>query len=121
LSAKKASVPGRKQIFRAFNARGGFFADLIGLADEGATTVATEFSVPPAETLGLLEKRLSDGNPLGARLALAETRERFLEVLGLLEGRYKELTEPAGYPVKFTRALNAMIISERMRAEERQK
>lgn len=120
LSASKASLPGRKQVFRAFNARAGFYADLIGLADEGATTVAAEFDASPAETVPLLQKRLSGGNPVGARQPLAEARERLLEALARLEQRYKDIVKPETYPVKFTRALNAMVISERIRAAHRQ-
>ena len=120
LSAKKASLPGRKQVFRALNARAGFYADVIGLADEGATTVAAEFNASPAETVALLQKRMSGGNPVGARPALAESREGLLEAIARLEQRNKDLTRPATYPVKFTRALNALIISERLRADQRQ-
>ncbi len=120
LSANKVSLPGRKQVFRAFNARAGFYADLVGLADEGAATVAAEFSASPAETVALLQKRISDSNPVGARPTLAEARERLLESIARLEQRYKELVKPETYPVKFTRALDAMIISERLRAEQRQ-
>ena len=42
-SAGKISTPGRKQLFRAYAPSGSFFADLVGIVDEGATTVAREF------------------------------------------------------------------------------
>jgi uncharacterized coiled-coil protein SlyX len=37
-----------------------------------------------------------------------------------LDQRYKDLEKPETFPVKLTAALNAMLISERLRAEKRQ-
>jgi hypothetical protein len=107
-------------VFRAFNSRAGFYADLIGLADEGGSTVGAEFNASPAETGALLQKRMDRGNLVGTRLALAESRERLLEAIGRLERRYKDLTKPEAYPVRLTRALNALVINERLRADQRQ-
>src|SRR6266852_3011494 len=56
-SLNKVTLPGRKQWFRAFNANGGFYADMIGLADEGVTTVAHEFKPPPAEVLPMMQRQ----------------------------------------------------------------
>jgi nicotinate phosphoribosyltransferase len=119
-STDKVSLPGRKQVFRAFNSRAGFYADLIGLADEGGTTVAAEFTASPAETVALVEKRMNGGNLVGARPGLAESRERLREAIGQLEQRHKDLTKPEAYPVRLTRALNALVLSERLRADQRQ-
>jgi hypothetical protein len=107
-------------VFRAFNSRAGFYADLIGLADEGGSTVGAEFNESPAETVPLLEKRMNGGNLVGTRPSLAESRERLLEAIGRLEQRYKDLSKPEAYPVRLTRALNALVISERLRADQRQ-
>ncbi len=119
-STNKASLPGRKQWFRAFNASGGFYADVIGLADEGTTTVAHEIKPAPAEVLPMMQRQFSGGYRNGNRPALAESRTNLLESMAKLEQRYKELERPAAYPVKQTAALNAMLINERMRAERRQ-
>jgi nicotinate phosphoribosyltransferase len=119
-STSKVSLPGRKQVFRAANAGGGFYADMIGLADEGATTVAREFKPAPADISMLLQKQFSAGQRTTPRPSLNESRERLRESMARLEERYKELDNPPVYPVKPTAALNAMLINERLRAEKRQ-
>jgi nicotinate phosphoribosyltransferase len=119
-STNKLTLPGRKQFFRAFNANGGFYADLIGLADEGVTTVGREFKLAPAEVLPMMQRQLAGGDRIGPRPTLGESRERLLAALAKLEQRYKDLEKPDTYPVKHTAALGAMLINERMRAEKRQ-
>jgi len=119
-SLNKVTLPGRKQWFRAFNANGGFYADMIGLADEGVTTVAHEFKPPPAEVLPMMQRQYREGARIGPRPALTESRERLLEAMAKLAQRYKDLDKPASYPVKHTAALSAMLINERIRAEKRQ-
>lgn len=119
-SEGKLSMPGRKQVFRARNAQGGFYGDIISLADEGATTVGREFKPAPSEVTPLLSRQFSGGRRLVPRPALPESRERFLDEIGRLEQRYKELESPDTYPVRHTSALNAMIVSEKLRAEKRQ-
>jgi nicotinate phosphoribosyltransferase len=119
-STNKLTLPGHKQWFRAFNGNGGFYADLIGIIDEGATTVAHEFKPAPAEVLPMMQRQFNEGYRVGPRPPLVESRERLLESLAKLEHRYKDLDKPATYPVKHTAALNAMLINERMRADKRQ-
>lgn len=119
-SPDKVTYPGRKQVFRALNESGGSFGDLIGLADEGITTVAREFKPAPAEVAMLLERTFSGGHRLAPRPTLTESRERLLESMAKLDQRYKDLEKPEAFPVKLTAALNAMLISERLRAEKRQ-
>jgi nicotinate phosphoribosyltransferase len=119
-SPDKLTLPGRKQVFRALNAGGGFYADLIGLADEGITTVSHEFKPAPAEVVMLLERVFSGGRRLAPRPSLAESRERLLESMAKLDQRYKDLNKPETYPVKTTAALNATLISARLRTEKRQ-
>ncbi|MGH7880320.1 MAG: nicotinate phosphoribosyltransferase, partial [Candidatus Binataceae bacterium] len=119
-SADKTSIPGRKQIFRALNPNGGFYADLIGLADEGAVSVAHEFKPAPTETRPLLQRVMSAGQRVGALPILATTRAELLDSLAHLEQRYKEIEKPQLYPVNQTAALKALMISERMRVARRQ-
>jgi nicotinate phosphoribosyltransferase len=119
-SPGKLTLPGRKQVFRAVNAQGGCFADMIGLSDEGAATVAREFKPAPNQVTTLLERHYSGGHRLGPRPSLSESRERFLEALSSLDQRYKGLERPDSYPVRRTAALNAMLVSEKLRAEKRQ-
>jgi nicotinate phosphoribosyltransferase len=119
-SIGKVTLPGRKQWFRAFNSNGGFYADVIGLADEGVTTVSREFKPPAAQVRPMMQRQLNDGCRVEPRPTLIESRERLVESMTKLEQRYKDLEKPAVYPVKYTAALNAMIINERIRAEKRQ-
>jgi nicotinate phosphoribosyltransferase len=119
-STNKLTLPGRKQWFRAFNGSGGFYADMIGLADEGVTTVAREFKPSAAEVVPMMHRQFNEGYRIGPRPALVETREHLLESMAKLEQRYKDLDRPTTYPVKHTAALSAMLINERMRAEKRQ-
>ena len=119
-SQDKMTLPGRKQVFRALNANGGSFGDLIGLADEGITTVTHEFKPAPAEVTTLLQRSFSGGHRLPPRASLTESRERLLESMAKLDQRYKDLENPQTYPVKLTAALNAMLVNERLRAEKRQ-
>ncbi len=119
-SQHKLSLPGRKQVFRAMNPEGVFYADLIGLADEDETIVAREFSPAPARTSMLLQKRFSNGRRIGPQPTLAESRDLCLSSLAALDPRYKELEKPETYPVKLTAALNAMVEQGKRDAETRQ-
>ena len=49
-SEGKLTLPGKKQVFRAIDADGRFYADLIGLADEIASLVAHQFDSVPARS-----------------------------------------------------------------------
>jgi hypothetical protein len=68
----------------------------------------------------MMRRQFDEGRRIGPRPTLNDSRERLLESLAKLEQRYKDLDNPAVYPVKNSAALNAMLINERMRAEQRQ-
>ncbi|WP_333650013.1 nicotinate phosphoribosyltransferase [Candidatus Binatus sp.] len=119
-SAGKISTPGRKQLFRAYAPSGSFFADLIGIVDEGATTVAREFKPIPAKTVQLMETVFDNGRRIMPRPTLAQARERLMNGLTALDARYKTLRRPAEFPVRQTAALGALVISEKLRADKRQ-
>jgi nicotinate phosphoribosyltransferase len=119
-SAGKGSTPGRKQLFRAYAPSGSFYADLVGIADEGGTTVAREFKPVPAKTVQLLETMVENGARIMPRPALSEARERVMNGLTALDARHKMLRRPAEYSVRQTAALSALMISEKLRAEKRQ-
>jgi nicotinate phosphoribosyltransferase len=119
-SAGKVSVPGRKQLFRAYLPNGSFYADLVGIIDEGPATVAREFRPTPATTVQLLDPMVENGRRLLPRPTLAEARERVMNGLTALDARYKMLRRPAEYPVRQTAALNALVISEKLRVQKRQ-
>ena len=119
-SLGKLSLPGRKQVFRAMNHTGGFYADLIGLADESVATAAREFKPLPAETAGLLTRQFTNSRRLEPSPSLDDSRDLWQRSLGQLEQRYQDLERPAVYPVRYTAALNAMLTNEKLRAERRQ-
>ncbi|HEY2525019.1 MAG TPA: nicotinate phosphoribosyltransferase [Candidatus Binataceae bacterium] len=119
-SSEKATLPGRKQVFRARNAADGFFADLVGLFEESPENLQREFRPAPASVRPMLERVFADGRRIGARPQLGEARERFLESLARLDLRYKEIDRPDAYPVRPSAALNALLISEKLRAGRRQ-
>jgi nicotinate phosphoribosyltransferase len=120
LSAGKASTPGRKQIFRARNAAGAGYSDLVGLIDESAATVTREFRQPPAAVAAIVETQMECGRRKLPRPALEELRAQTLTEFEHLDARLKGLRKPAEYPVRTTATLNAMIISERLKSEHRQ-
>jgi len=120
LSAGKVSVPGRKQIFRAHNATGVCSGDLVGLIDESRSTVTREFRQPPAAVSPMLETQMEHGQRRQPRPTLDELRTHTLVDLQNLDSRQKALRRPAEYSVRPTAALNAMLISEKLKAERRQ-
>jgi len=119
-SAGKISTPGRKQLFRAFAPSGAFFADLVGIVDEGTTTVAREFKPVPSKTVQLMETVFDNGRRVMPRPTLPEARERVMNGLTALDARYKTIRRAAEFPVRQTAALNALVISEKLRAQKRQ-
>jgi nicotinate phosphoribosyltransferase len=119
-SAGKVSTPGRKQLFRGYAPNGRFYADMVGIVDESATTVAREFKPAPAKTVPLLETVFDTGHRVMPRASLTEARERVMNGLTALDARYKMLRRPLEYPVRTTAALGALIISEKLRVEKRQ-
>jgi nicotinate phosphoribosyltransferase len=116
-SAAKVTMPGRKQVFRAIDSAGRFIGDLVGLIDESVANVTREFRPTPDKVTPLLETVFEDGRRLMPRPTLGASRERFLKEFGMLGERHRALANPAPYPVRPTAALNAMMISEKLRAE----
>jgi hypothetical protein len=107
-------------LFRGYAPNGSFFADMVGIVDEGATTVAREFKPVPSKTVRLMETVLENGRRVVPRPTLAEARERVMNGLRTLDARYKTLRRPAEFPVRQTAALSALAISEKLRAQRRQ-
>ena len=70
LSAGKVSTPGRKQIFRARNAAGTDYSDLVGLVDESVATMTREFRQPPATVAAIVETHMECGRRKLPRPAL---------------------------------------------------
>src|SRR5579862_5838191 len=119
-STGKATVPGRKQIFRGIDASGHFAQDLVGLLDENPGNLTREFKPAVAKVTPILQTAFEHGQPVAAVPTLEQSRERFMAEFAMLGGKQRSLTNPVAYPVRLSAALNAMTISERLRAEQRQ-
>jgi nicotinate phosphoribosyltransferase len=119
-SAGKATVPGRKQVFRGIDAGGHFSQDLVGLMDETSASVTREFKPAIAKITPMLQPMLDNGRRISAAVTLDAARDHFMSEFAMLGAKQRPLTSPATYPVRLTAALNAMTISERLRAEQLQ-
>jgi nicotinate phosphoribosyltransferase len=97
LSKGKATLPGRKQIFRFKDKKGNYTKDLIALANE---TVNAE---------PLLIKVMEHGKLLSNLPSLDEIRTTAKENLLKLPARYKKLTNAAEYPVEQSPALKNLV------------
>lgn len=111
LSLGKATWPGRKQVWRRFDADGRMAGDVISLEDEA-----------PAGT-PLLEKVMEEGRPLHDGGTLATARERAGAQLAALPPRLRALEPAAAYPVSVSERLQrkaeelAREIRRRVRAD----
>jgi nicotinate phosphoribosyltransferase len=120
-SRDKVTLPGRKQVFRAWSRAGTAYFDLIGLVEESATTVAREFKPTADRITELLVPRMRDGSRIEPSPTLTQARELFLESFAKLDPRLKALERPETYKVRYTAALNAMQVAEKLKVAERQR
>jgi nicotinate phosphoribosyltransferase len=106
LSEGKATLPGRKQVFRFTDKQGFFVRDVIALADE---KVGGE---------PLLVKVMESGKITHALPALGEVRAAAAENLSKLPEDYKKLTDAPAYPVELSRVLENVITKLRQKLTE---
>lgn len=97
LSEGKATLPGRKQVYRFKDARGKFAKDVIALADE------------KIENEPLLVKVMEKGEIVYELPSLEKIRKAAAENLAMLPEQYKQLRNAPLYPVELSRGLNALI------------
>jgi nicotinate phosphoribosyltransferase len=97
LSEGKATLPGRKQVFRFKDKKGFFAKDVIALADE------------KMEGAPLLVKVMENGKITHALPSLSDIRAAASESLSKLPEKYKKLTGAPPYPVKLSQALEDLI------------
>ncbi|MGB9960544.1 MAG: nicotinate phosphoribosyltransferase [Candidatus Bathyarchaeales archaeon] len=97
LSEGKATLPGRKQVFRLRDVEGNFVKDIIALEDE-------KIDGEP-----LLVKVVEKGRVVYDFPTLEEIRERALENLSRLPEKYKQLKNAAKYPVELSPKLKKLI------------
>ncbi len=96
LSEGKASLAGRKQVYRKSDADGLYAADTLALEDE---------QLPEGDGAPLLTSVMRGGQRIGPTPTLPELRERFAANFARLPDRYKTLRSPDLYPVHHTWAL----------------
>jgi nicotinate phosphoribosyltransferase len=97
LSEGKATLPGRKQVFRFKDEKGNLAKDVIALADE------KEKGEP------LLIKVMENGKVTYDMPSLSEIRASAHENMSKLPEKYKKLTKAPPYPVELSPALEDMI------------
>lgn len=97
LSEGKATLPGRKQVYRFKDANGNFSKDIIALADE------------KVQGEPLLVKVMEKGEVIYDLPSLDEIRATAAENLLRLPEKYKKLTDAPMYPVELSQELEALI------------
>src|SRR3989304_6227912 len=97
LSEGKATLPGRKQVFRFKDEKGNFAKDVIALADE------------KMEGEPLLVKVMENGKITCDLPSLGEIRATASENLSKLPDEYKKLTDAPTYLVELSQALENLI------------
>jgi hypothetical protein len=88
--------------------------------DESSAGVTREFKPAIAKITPMLQTVFDNGRRAEASVTLDRSRDRFMSEFAMLGAKQRSLTNPAAYPVRVTAALNAMTISERLRAERLQ-
>jgi nicotinate phosphoribosyltransferase len=97
LSEGKATLPGRKQVFRFKDKKGNFAKDVIALADE------------KVKGEPLLVKVMENGEITYDLPSLGAIRATASENLSKLPEKYKKLTDAPTYPLELSQALENMI------------
>ncbi|MBI4639159.1 MAG: nicotinate phosphoribosyltransferase [Candidatus Tectomicrobia bacterium] len=103
LSEKKATYPGKKQVFRLIDDHGHYLHDII----------AREVEAPPSHAFPLLEPFMEKGEIVSELPSLTETRERAKRNLESLPHQYRRLEHPESYPIHKSQALEALLESMR--------
>jgi nicotinate phosphoribosyltransferase len=97
LSEGKATLPGRKQVYRFKDKKGNFEKDVIALADERVKGEP------------LLGKVMENGEIIHSLPSLDEIRATASENLSRLPEKYKKLTNAPPYPVDLSQGLKNLI------------
>jgi nicotinate phosphoribosyltransferase len=97
LSEGKATLPGRKQVFRFKDKQGNFAKDVIALADE------------KVQGEPLLVKVVENGNVTYDIPSLGKIRMTTSENLSKLPEKYKKVSDAPTYPVELSQALENLI------------
>lgn len=107
LSPEKATYPGKKQVYRACDARGRYCRDTIGLAGEN-----------PSSTEALLVPVMNNGKRVVPRTDLSEARNRCAAQLSRLPQELLSLAQAASpYPVHYSERLENALAEVRRHLE----
>jgi nicotinate phosphoribosyltransferase len=104
-SEAKATWPGRKQVWRSFDADGLMAGDVLGLVNE------------MREGRALLQPVMRQGRRLAPALSLADIRAYAAAELATLPPALRALDKPATYPLAITDALKALAAEVDARTE----
>jgi nicotinate phosphoribosyltransferase len=96
-SEGKATLAGKKQVFRKTDDDGRFDGDIIGVRDE---------TLP--NTTPLLTPVMKNGRAVEPMPSLAEARDRFRGTFARLDDRYKRFDDPDVYPVGISARLDEL-------------
>lgn len=94
-SPQKKTLPGKKQVFRRYNAQGIIQEDRIGLSTEKA----------PAGTRPLLKPVIRRGDLVGMLPSLEDSRRAFADRLAGLPSRFLDLHKPVFLKPKYTKTM----------------
>ncbi len=103
LTHAKATYPGRKQVFRRLTAAGKFAGDQIALENE------------PQSGQPLLVEIMRSGRRIAPPEPLSSLSERCAASLEQLPERYRQISRPANYPVRYSKGLKTSLQKVRER------
>ena len=109
LSCGKHTTPGRKQVYRFFDARHQLKKDIITLAGESA----------PGDARPLLIPVVRHGRVLQGLPSAAEARIRAADTLRQLPSRFMRLKQSPVYPVEYSSGIRAVSRAVRQRGKKR--
>ncbi len=110
LSTGKATLPGRKQVWR-YHQDGRFVGDMIGLEDEHPAPPA---SAPDAVLVGpLMQTAMRAGAVVGETPSLKQLQQRAAAQTAALSPGIKRLTRPDAYPIEISPALESLLVALR--------
>jgi len=96
LSAKKATYPGQKQVFRRIGEKGYYQEDIIACFDE-------KLSGRP-----LLKKVMENGKTMGKLPSLEEIQKKALKEIQKIPPRVRSLDRPSHFPVKYSEKIKKL-------------
>lgn len=97
-SENKATYPGKKQIYRIIDDRGGFLKDVIGLEEDEI----------PEKHVELLKPVISGGKLVTELPSLDNIRANFFDNFTRLNDKFKRFEKPAKYPVRYSGKLQEL-------------